>query len=386
MAARVISPALVLLLAATAAACPFCTAVKPSIAERIEQGAQAALVEVAGTTESETRFVVRQPLTTNDKGIGAKTVGGKRATDQTLTIPTRDLSGACRAGQLALLLATRDSTTERLSWEVLPLDEVAYAYVARAPSRRLPAVERLPYFARFLENANALVAEDAYLEFGAASFDQVAQVADRLPMASLRRWIADPRIPEARQGFYGLALGLAKTGADRQANRAVLQKRVDASADDFRAGFDGVLGGYLLLAGRAGLAHVEMTLLSNAKAPVGDVRHAMTALRFMHEFGAEVISAGDISRAMRKLLRRPELAAAAIVDLARWQDWAALPEVTALFGKDQYADATTSRAIVGYLSVCPLPQAAEALAQLRRADPERVREAERAGLLLLPGQ
>ena len=113
-------------------------------------------------------------------------------------------------------MATRDPESQHITWEVTPLGEVAYAYVARAPSRRLPAVERLPYFAKFLENADPIVAEDAYLEFGAASFDQVAQVADRLPMGSMRRWIVDPRIPESRQGFYGLALGLAKTDADRR--------------------------------------------------------------------------------------------------------------------------------------------------------------------------
>ena len=82
---------------------------------------------------------------------------------------------------------------------------------ARAPNRRRPAAERLPYYARFLEYPNPLLAEDAYLEFGNASYDEVAQVAADLPFAKLRRWITDPQIPEARQGFYGLALGLATT-------------------------------------------------------------------------------------------------------------------------------------------------------------------------------
>jgi hypothetical protein len=386
MAARVISLVLVLLLAVKAVACPFCTAVKPSIAERVEQADRAALVEVITVGAQESTFVVRQPLATGNNVTGDQGTGEKLAARQSLAIPARDVSGAYRTGQLALLMAMRDAESQRLIWEVTPLDEVAYAYVARSPSRRLPATERLPYFARFLENANQTIAEDAYLEFGAASFDQVAQVADRLPMASLRRWIADPKIPEARQGFYGLALGLAKTDADRRANQAVLQQRVDASADDFRAGFDGVLGGYLLLAGRAGLAHVEATLLANPQAPIGDVRHAMTALRFMHEFGEDAIPTPEISRAMRKLLARPELAAAAIVDLARWQDWESLPDVTALFTKQGYTDAATTRAIVGYLSACPLPAGAEALARLRRTDAKRVREAEESGLLTLPGR
>jgi hypothetical protein len=386
MTARVNSLALVLLLAAETVACPFCTAVKPSIAERVEQAARAALVEVLSVDARDVKFAVRQPLATASDGTEDKATRKTLAARETLSVPTADLSGARQAGQLALLLETRDAATQKVTWEAIPLDEVAFAYIARAPSRRLPATERLPYFARFLENANQLVAEDAYLEFGAASFDQVAQVADRLPMASLRRWITDPKIPEARQGFYGLALGLASTAADRRANQAVLRQRIDASADDFRAGFDGVLGGYLLLAGRAGLAHVEAKLLASPQAPIGDVRHAMTALRFMHEFGEKSLPGPEISRAMHQLLRRPELAAAAIVDLARWQDWESLPDVTSLFAKPGYTDAATSRAIVGYLSACPLPVASEALARLRRADPQRVREAEQAGLLTIPGR
>ena len=55
-----------------------------------------------------------------------------------------------------------------------------------------------------------------------------------------------------------------------------------------------MLGGYLLLAGSEGLAHVEKKLLRNPQAPIGDVRHAVTALRFVHEFGEDAISAIDI--------------------------------------------------------------------------------------------
>ena len=108
-----------------------------------------------------------------------------------------------------------------------------------------------------------------------------------------------------------------------------------------------------MLAGTSGLQHVEQRLLANPQARVGDVRHAATALRFMHEFGAAVIPTVEITRATRQLLARPDLAAAAIVDLARWEDWESLLAVAALFDEKAYADAATSRAIVGYLSVCP---------------------------------
>ena len=92
----------------------------------------------------------------------------------------------------------------------------------------MPAASRLSYFAKYLEHANRLIAEDAYLEFGSASYDEVRQVADQLPFASMRRFLVDANIPEERKGFYGLALGLATKDADRQANEKLLRQMIDA--------------------------------------------------------------------------------------------------------------------------------------------------------------
>ena len=369
-----LSLAAVLWLAVAACACPFCTAVKPSLSQRREEAALALLVEVAGTEGGKIHFAIQKALG------GAE----KLADPGKLSLPTGELAGgdAIKPGKLALLLAMRGAEEGTLAWEVVPLDELSYSYVVRAPSRRLPAQERLGYYARFLEHANPLLAEDAYLEFGNAAYDEVAQVADRLPFADMRRWIVDPQVPESRKGFYGLALGLAKREEDRRANRELLERLIDAPADDFRSGFDGVLGGYLVLAGPAGLRHLDEKLLASPQAASGDIRHAATALRFIHEFGRGAILQADLARAMRRLLARPETAQGAIVDLGRWKDWEPLDEIAALFDRQDYADPGTSRAIVGYLTACPSPKALTTLAELRRRHPRRVAEAEQAGLLL----
>ncbi len=223
---------------------------------------------------------------------------------------------------------------------------------------------------------NPLVAEDAYLEFGHAPFDVVAQNVELLPMERVRRWLVDPNVPGRRKGFYGLALGLADRPRDRSANAALLRRQILAPENDFRAGFDGVLGGYLLLEGEPGLALIESRYLADPGAAVGDVRHAMTALRFYHEYG-HAIPQERLCRAMRRLLDRQEFAEAAIVDLARWQDWDALDEITALYGRPEYAQAGIRRAIVGYLLACPEQEASAALATLRAMDPQGVADAER---------
>ncbi|HEY2838866.1 MAG TPA: hypothetical protein VGJ26_06945 [Pirellulales bacterium] len=361
-----------------ATACPFCTAVSPSISQRREEATVAALGEVAGVNERQLKLRLHKVLS-----------GAENLADQTsLTIPLADATGAAglKAGRLALVLGTRRAADEGFDWEVTPLDEVSYGYVARAPARRLPPAERLVYYARFLEHANPLLAEDAYLEFGAASYDEVAQVADQLPMAKIRAWVADPRVPEARKGFYGLALGLARNEADRQANTAALERWIATPADDFRAGFDGALGGYLVLTGPAGLKKIDERYLRNPAASPGDVRHALTALRFFHEFGRGAIPAADLNKSLRGVLARPEFAPTVIVDLARWNDWEAMDDVTALFGREGYPDPATPRAVVGYLLASPEPQAARALAALRQRDPGRVADAEKQSTLFGPSR
>jgi hypothetical protein len=352
--------------------------VKPSLSQRREEAAAVAIVELSQADDDRIQFTIQKILS------GELPAGGPRQ----LAVARRNVAAATSAkpGQLGLLLGTREEKAEQLSWEFVPLDEVGYAYVARAPSRRRPAGERLNYYAKYLEHANPLVAEDAYLEFGNASYDEVAQVADQLPYAAIRKWIIDPAVPEARKGFYGLALGLAKSDADRQANSMLLRQLIESPVDDFRAGFDGILGGYLVLAGREGLVWIDERLLANPQARPGDLRHAATALRYMHEFGHGAIAETELKRAMRRLLARPEVAAAAIVDLARWQDWDRIDAVAALFDREGYDDAATTRAIVGYLSACPHPAAAELLARLRKRSPQRVAEAEKHGLLPLPGK
>lgn len=357
---------------AGALACPFCTALRPSLSQRRESADVALLGEMLESAPKERRFRLHRVLK------GAERLANR----EVLTVPKErvaddDASADAAAGSLILLLGRNEVRTggESMRWSCVPLTEVSYAYFARAPSARLPPDKRLPYFIPFLEHREPLLAEDAYLEFGHAPFDQVARVADRLPMQSLREWLADPAVPADRKGFYGLALGLARKPEEQKLNAEFLQKQILQPSIDFRAGFDGVLGGYLLAAGEPGLELLERRYLTNSAAE-GDVRHMLTALRFYHEYG-KGIDGKRLSAAMRHLLDRPEFAAAVIVDLARWQDWGALKRIAELFDRPGYADPATDRAIIGYLRAAPETDAAESLERLRRLAPDRVARAEK---------
>jgi hypothetical protein len=294
-----------------------------------------------------------------------------------------------KEGSLALLIGTvpaeKSSTTDNgqrttgihdLQWTATPLDEAAVAYVASAPDLRQPSAKRLSFFSRFLEHRNPLIADDAYQEFAHATYDQTAAAADKLPQSQLRRWFADQQVPPQRKGLYALILGLAKDKADREANQKLLRARIVANESDFRAGFDGILAGYLLLGGGLALDEIESRYLTDPKAADGDVRSALKSLRFYHDYGHD-IPPDRIAAAEERVLARPEFAAEAITDLARWQDWRIVNRVAALYERKEYSDPFVRRAIVGYLKACPEPAAATALDHLRQRDPTGIAVAEK---------
>jgi hypothetical protein len=276
-------------------------------------------------------------------------------------------------GGLALLVGKRDDAG--WSWEVLPVDEASSAYFVRAPALRRPIAERLRYAAKYLEHADPAVADDAFREFGRAPFDAVADVADALPFDRIREWLVDPRVPSERKGFYGLALGLARDPTEREKNVALLRKIATAEAGDFRAGFDGVLGGLLAAEGEAALDLIDTRLLKNRQAAEGDVRHAQTALRFYVEYGRGV-GEDRLNRSLRYLLDRPATAPGALGDLTRRRDWSLVERAQKLFGDSPGDDPALDRAVVGYLLVCPKPEAQAALRKLRQSAPLRVADAE----------
>jgi hypothetical protein len=351
-----------LLTSRQAGACPFCAALAPTLCQQRDAATVTALGELETAAAGGPATVKLHHVLAGQSVLGSQSQ---------LTMP---LDLAAERGTL-LLLFGKGSSADGLDWHAVPVDETSYGYLARAPRDTVATENRLAYFADYLEHPNRMIAEDAYLEFGHAPLDQVTSAVAHLSMAQVRSWLTSPSVPGSRKGFYGLVLGLADDPADRAENARLLRELIVAPEDDFRAGFDGILGGYLLLEPEQGLALIESRYLANPNSAVGDVRHAQTALRFYNEYG-RAISSQRLSAAVRHLLARPEFAEAAIVDLARWQAWDALPQVTNLYTQPSFSDPAVRRVIVGYLLACPQPAAAEALAMLRTLDPTGVAAAE----------
>lgn len=341
-------------------ACPFCTAVGPSFAERRAECDALVVGEAGGEAGGEGRFLVHQVW----KGADAFAVGTCIETDTKNDVAT---------GSTALLIGRHG---DAWTWDVLPVDESSLAYFARLPTLDRPLADRLRYCAKFLESDDPRVADDAYREFGRAPLDAVALTSDAFDYAQVREWLVDPAVPDERKGLYGLALGMAADAATRAENVALLKQIVAEPKSDFRSGFDGILGGLLWAEGPAGLDLIDRQLLANRQAPEGDVRHAQTALRFYQQYGHD-IPAERMKRSLALLLDRPSTAAGALQDFTRRRDWDFVDRAARIFVESPGDDVTLDRAVVGYLLVSPRPEAAAALKRLRETAGRRVEEAER---------
>ncbi len=346
-----------------ATACPFCNVVTPTFAERRESATVCALAEALDQHAANWRFRVHRV----HQGETEVAAGQVIEFDPKLKL---------QSGDLTMLLGTpeQDDSETTWRWEATPVSIVSYRYFAGAPSLRANAAERLAYFAPFLESAEADIAADAFAELGRAPLDAVEAIADSDLVARAGAWVESDSLPDDRRGGYALLLGLAKQPEDRAANTQVLRAAIEKPREDFRAGFDGILGAYLLLEPAEALTLIDGRYITNTEARPGDTRHALNALRFCMEYhrGPE---RKEILAVIRHGLARPAFAPEIITDLARWKDWEPLDAVAALYdpasGKD---GASLHRAIIGYLKACPDGQ--PQLDRLRQLDPDGVEQIE----------
>jgi hypothetical protein len=124
--------------------------------------------------------------------------------------------------------------------------------------------------------------------------------------------------------------------------------------------------------GVAGLDFLEqLGLVRPAGRPV-DQRHLLSALRFAWEFLGEEIPRERITAATACLVAAPAVAADAVIDLARQQAWGDADTVAALWESLGDEDPLVRRAVAGYLTACPLPEAVRLLDHIRGRDPERL--------------
>ena len=378
---RVATAYLVTAMAIPCNACPFCGAVGESLSQRRDRAAVLAIGESAAPVGRDRNGLPIQAMTVlhvlrGDAASPAETVVAR--------VPGP-------IGGTALIFADAEvdapDAAPTKAWSAIAADESLIAHAVSAPRTTAPESDRLRWFASRLEHANPAIAADAFTEFGLAPYASVRAAADAFDDRALARWIADPGVDQRRRGFYGLALGIVTATTDDPATRArslaAIRDAVAAPADDFRAGFDGLLAGLLVADGNRGLAAMERQGLLAESARAVDQKHAVAALRFAWEHLADTIPREAVAMATAQLLAAPVTAADAAVDLARYRHWDALDDVAALwdtFGRD---DPVVRRAVAGYLTACPLQAARRAIEEIRHRDAERLDQAIHAAALPL---
>ena len=370
----------VLAMAASAAspvsACPFCGSVGQSLAQRRDAAAVVAVAEAEGTATADPSSVLMQQFRV-DQVLRDKA----RAAVAGATVSARVAGPIAGTAVLfgTVTSAAPDAADTGHSWVAVSADETLLGYTMAAPAITLPADERLRWFAARLEHPDPAIAADAFTEFGLSPFTAVRAAASALNPDRLRAWVSEPGIDARRRGLYGLLLGVAAATAEDPAMSRTcidaLHRAVEAPADDFRAGFDGVLAGVLVAEGEAGLDFLEHRGLFARQARALDQRHLLAALRFAGESLTYEIPRGRIVAATASLLASPAVAADATVDLARYRAWETVAEVSRLWDTLGNDDPVVRRAVAGYLAACPLPAARQELERISRQNPGVLKQA-----------
>lgn len=319
-------------------ACPFCSAPSMTLTEQLTGADTAVLVKWvsgkpaklsdAGSTEFEVVEVVHQDG------------GGKLKPGSKLDL-IRFRTG--KPGDLFLLLGTLGG--QNIEWgSPLEVSKAGFEYMKNSPKPDQPAVKRLSYFLKYLENPDQMISDDAFGEFANAAYSDVVQLSKDLPREKLRTWLTTNSVSPGRIGLYGMMLGLCGTDEDT----ALMERKIFDGKEDFRLGIDGVMGGYLLLAREKGLALLEEKKLKDKSAPFSETYAAMQAVRFMWTYGDNRISQERLRQSMRILLERPELTDLVIADLARMKDWSVQDKLIEMYDAEAYSLPSIKRAIVRF--------------------------------------
>lgn len=299
---------------------------------------------------------------------------------------------------------------DALEWLTpLPLGETAIEYIRKLPTIAAKGGERLQFFQEYLENADPLLAQDAYDEFARAPYHDVKELKDHMYHDRLVEWIQSPDVNPSRRRLYLTMLGVCGSDADLPmleemiesdytAKKPVLDamvasgkalggpleldmwtEMVDLEERQKKLGLDATVACYLTLHGPAGLDLIDERFLKNPKVEYTHAYMTIMALRFHGEEG-DVLPMDRLLASMRLLLDNPDFADQVIPDLARWEDWSVLDRLVEMYKKGD-EKSYIRQPVVTYLTVAgeqegDVGQRAQvALAELEELDPEGVKKA-----------
>jgi hypothetical protein len=252
----------------------------------------------------------------------------------------------------------------------LPLTDRGIKYLTELVKLPKDDASRLIFFQQYLEDADEMLARDAYDEFARAPYAQLKAIKPQLNHDQVVAWIKSPDIPASRRRLYLVILGITGTEKDLP----MIEEFMTSTDRKARSGLDALIACYLTLKGESGLPLVEKLFLANDKADYADTYAAIMSIRF-HGTEGGLISTKRLVKSLHHMLERPELADLVIPDLAKWEDWEVMDRLFDLYKTANDKNSWVRVPVVNYLRVCPLPKAKDLLKECEKIDPAAVKRA-----------
>lgn len=342
--------------------CPFCTALKPTLAEEMDATDAVVFAKVLGPGQlSEDGFDRKLRMQVSRILKGKSFVA---ESDEFETIAPATLE----PGQECLVMGV---LTDRMMWSTpMKLTDRSRDYILAVQTLPAEGAERVRFFLNYLEDSESFLAFDAYDEFARAPYDAVKDIKADMDRDKLIKWVQDSEVSINRKRLYFTLIGVCGLPEDLP----LLERLITSPEKRDRAALDSLIACYLTLAGADGVKLIEDRFLRDPAAEYVDTYAAVAALRF-HGTESDVIPVPRIVEAVRLLLDRPEVADLVIADLARWKDWTVTDRLVEMFKNANEKTQWVRVPIIHYLRVNPDPQAKAKIEELRAVDSQSVRRA-----------
>ncbi|MCE9561420.1 MAG: hypothetical protein K8U57_05140 [Planctomycetes bacterium] len=372
---RFIVPAIVaglLLNAAPASACPFCSPTGTTLTGEVAQADFILFGTLSNATRDKSDPGSQKGTTELSIELVIKPhdlIKGKKS----ITIP-RYVPPDGKSAKHLIFFNIFNGQLDAYRGEAVPADSKLPEYLKGAMEvKQKDIITRLRYFFDYLEDPDIVVSSDAYSEFGYAEYKEVREIGSKLPPAVLLRWLKDANTRGSRFGLYGLLLGHCGKPEDAKAIRALLDDKDKA----YTSGLDGVVAGYILLDPKAGWEYLIGLLKDKTKDfPVKYA--ALKTIRFFREFRPDVIPPADTLAAIKMLIEDADIADMPIEDMRKWKLWEETPTVLALAAKESHGGTPIiARAILKFAIAASWADpkntaAAEYVVAAKKKDPKRV--------------
>jgi hypothetical protein len=350
-------------------ACPFCSAVSVTLGEELK-GADAAVIAKFVAPAAGSENTAESLGSANVMPSKFQVIDVLKGAD--FVKPEQEIEvvffGNANPGDTFLIMGIESPKTV---WSTpVPLSARAVQYVKQIPTLPENGPERLAYFLPHLEDSEEMLSRDAYDEIAKAPYAEIKGLKDRLNRQDLLARISDRNVPASRRRMYLTMLGVCGQPEDV----ASLEELIRSSDREMKTALDAMIACYLTLKGPEGMPLIEELFLGNPKAEYTDTYSAIMALRF-HGQEEQAVPKDRLLAGFRLMLDRPELADLVIPDLARWEDWSAMPRLVELFKNATEESNWVRVPVINYLRACPLPEAKAQIDELAQIDPDAVKRA-----------